>query len=81
MTRTTTPSRFQGGRFLTIYIVIGLVFAVFLSRLFNLQILQSADWTTQAEKNRTRQVSLPPARGIFYDRNGIVLARNVASYN
>ncbi|MDI6769995.1 MAG: penicillin-binding protein 2 [Anaerolineales bacterium] len=81
MTRTTTPSRFQGGRFLTIYIVIGLVFAVFLSRLFNLQILQGVEWTTQAEKNRTRQVSLPPARGIIYDRNGIVLARNVASYN
>ncbi|MBU4353074.1 MAG: hypothetical protein KJ939_08415, partial [Nanoarchaeota archaeon] len=81
MTRTTIPSRFQGGRFLTIYIVIGLVFAVFLSRLFNLQILQGADWKAQSEKNRTRQVSLPPARGIIYDRNGIVLARNVASYN
>jgi penicillin-binding protein 2 len=81
MTTTTSPSRFQSWRFLAIYIVIGLVFAVFLSRLFNLQILQGADWKAQAEKNHTRQISVPPARGNIYDRNGFVLAGNVASYN
>ena len=27
------------------------------------------------------EISLPAARGIVYDRNGYVLARNIASYN
>jgi penicillin-binding protein 2 len=81
MTTATSPSRFQNWRYVTIYAVIGLVFAIFLSRLFNLQILQGADWTAQAEKNHTRQISVAPARGIIYDRNGYMLARNIAAYN
>ncbi len=31
--------------------------------------------------NYTNEISLPAPRGIVYDRNGYVLARNVASYN
>jgi len=81
MTTATSTSRFQNWRYVMIYAVIGLVFAIFLSRLFNLQILQGADWTAQAEKNHTRQISVAPARGIIYDRNGYVLARNIAAYN
>jgi penicillin-binding protein 2 len=81
MTTASSPSRFQGWRFITIYVVFGLVLVVFLSRLFNLQVLQGSDWTAQAEKNRTRQISEAPARGIIYDRNGYILARNIASYD
>ena len=81
MTTATSPSRFQNWRYGTIYAVIGLVFAIFLSRLFNLQILQGVDWMAKAEKNHTRQISIAPARGIIYDRNGYVLARNIAAYN
>ena len=35
----------------------------------------------QSDDNRTRQISDQAPRGIIYDRNGIILARNVASYN
>ena len=38
-------------------------------------------YLAQADENRTTRVSDTTQRGIIYDRNGIVLARNVASYN
>jgi penicillin-binding protein 2 len=60
---------------------IGFVFVVFILRLFYLQVLEHSNWLRQAEDNRTEQISLAPQRGVIYDRNGIVLARNVASYN
>lgn len=61
--------------------VIGFVFLVFVLRLFYLQVLEHDNWLRQAEENRTESISLPPQRGVIYDRNGIILARNVASYN
>ena len=60
---------------------IGFMFLVFALRLFYLQVLEHNNWLRQAEENRTEQISLAPSRGVIYDRNGIVLARNVASYN
>jgi penicillin-binding protein 2 len=60
---------------------IGAVFLIFILRLFYLQVLEHANWLRQAEENRTETISLAPSRGVIYDRNGIVLARNVASYN
>ncbi|MCI0521299.1 MAG: penicillin-binding protein 2 [Chloroflexi bacterium] len=58
-----------------------LVFGVYIYRLFSLQIVQGPQWLAQAEENRTREINLPAQRGVIYDRNGIVLARNVASYH
>ncbi len=57
-----------------------LVALILVWRLFNLQIVQGKAWQARAEENFTQTISLPPPRGIIYDRNGIVLARNVASY-
>jgi penicillin-binding protein 2 len=50
-------------------------------RVFSLQILQGQQWVARAEENYTQEISIQPARGIIYDRNGVVLARNVAAYN
>ncbi|MDA1330303.1 MAG: penicillin-binding protein 2 [Chloroflexi bacterium] len=61
--------------------VIGLIFVIFTIRLFNLQVVQYDEWLGQAEENRIQRISLAPQRGVIYDRNGIVLARNIASYN
>ncbi|MFH2102621.1 MAG: penicillin-binding transpeptidase domain-containing protein [Chloroflexota bacterium] len=71
----------QNWRMTIIYALMGLIGVVFIGRLLNLQILQGTDWVAQAEDNRTDVISVPPPRGIIYDRNGIVLARNIASYN
>ncbi len=62
-------------------IVIALIFLTFVIRLFNLQIVEYEDWFGQAENNRTEEISLAPQRGVIYDRNGIALANNAASYN
>jgi penicillin-binding protein 2 len=80
MNTSSTLVRFQPWRLWSIYIVFGLVFVIFVSRLFGLQILDYETYLTYADNNRTKIISDSPQRGIIYDRNGYVLARNVASY-
>lgn len=67
-----------------IWAVYGLILAVvgvITFRLFTRQVLEYGNWQGQAVENYTTEISDPAARGIIYDRNGFVLARNVASYN
>jgi len=68
-------------RLWTIYSVMVLVIGMLLYRLLGLQVLQGTEWLGQAIENYTTEVSIPPARGIIYDRNGYILAGNIASYN
>ena len=80
-TSVSSPARFASWRFVVVYAVMALVLALFAARLISLQVLGKTDWVVQAEENRTRIISVPPSRGIIYDRNGYILARNIASYN
>jgi len=57
------------------------VFIIFLARLFTIQIIQAPEWIARAEDNRTKEINIPASRGVIYDRNNTVLARNIASYN
>jgi hypothetical protein len=75
------PVHFNSWRYLMIYGLAGLVAGIFILRLFGLQILNKASYLLQAEDNRTEVISIPPSRGSIYDRNGITLARNIASYD
>ncbi|MBE0670911.1 MAG: penicillin-binding protein 2 [Anaerolineales bacterium] len=75
------PVRFETWRLSTIYIVVFLTLSGLLFRLVNLQVFQSSDWAARAVDNYTNEVSIPAPRGIIYDRNGYILARNIASYN
>ena len=68
-------------RILIFVVLVVLAFGIFIIRLFTLQILQGSEWVAQAETNRTKTVNIPAARGVMYDRNDIVLARNIAAYN
>ena len=68
-------------RAMVFYVILALVVFVLVAQLFNLQVLQYTLNQAKADDNRTRQISVPPSRGIIYDRNGFILARNVASYN
>ncbi len=62
-------------------IVIGLVFSVFIVRLWYLQILKGQYYREQSENNRLQTVFVPPSRGIITDRNGTVLANTRPSFN
>ena len=68
-------------RVLIIYALIVGVVGLMISRLINLQVLAPQDLVRQAVENFTKDISDPASRGIIYDRNGYVLARNAASYN
>jgi penicillin-binding protein 2 len=68
-------------RIVVFMIVVGIVFFVFTTRLFLLQVVQGAEWTAKAVENSTDELNVPALRGLIYDRNGLILAHNVASYN
>jgi penicillin-binding protein 2 len=68
-------------RFRWVYLIIAVVFVYYIAQLFNYQIVRGAEYRAQAEDNRTQVISIPTDRGMIFDRNGIVLARNVAQYN
>jgi len=77
----TLSNRIASWRIWAFMVAIALVFGVFLFRVFDFQVLQGQEFVTQAEENRVSEISLPTLRGVIYDRNGIVLARNIASYD
>lgn len=68
-------------RMLLIYAVIVGAVGLMISRLVKLQVLAPQDLVGQSVENYTKEVSDPASRGIIYDRNGYILARNTASYN
>jgi penicillin-binding protein 2 len=75
----TTGSR--NWRMMVVYGLLAAVAVIFVIRLFDLQILNGKDYSLQADGNRTKTISVAAPRGIIYDRNGILLARNIASYS
>jgi len=68
-------------RIVAFMVALGLVFLIFSVRLLSLQVLQADSWVAKAEDNSTKEFNLPSLRGIILDRNDVVLARNVPSYN
>lgn len=62
---------------------LALVFLTLLlmARMYYLQVVQFEHHSTLAENNRIHVQSLPPTRGMIYDRNGLVIADNRASFS
>lgn len=63
----------------SVFIVV--MFGVLLARLYYLQVVQGADLRDQADNNRFREIPIPASRGVIYDRNKEVLARNRPTYD
>jgi len=80
---TTSPlaPKYDAWRLFIVYGATVLVLIILIVRLFVLQVIEYQDWVDQAVENYTSIIYDPAKRGIIYDRNGFVLARNVASYN
>ena len=54
---------------------------IILFKAWHMQIVKGKYYRKLAENNRVRSVIVPPLRGIIYDRNREIMARNVASFN
>ncbi|NQU63288.1 MAG: penicillin-binding protein 2 [SAR324 cluster bacterium] len=67
-------------RDLIIRSIIGIPFAGIVWRLWNLQIPNGEMYSNLSKGNRIRLVSEASPRGIIYDRNSVIVARNIPSY-
>ena len=68
-------------RIVILGIILAVLFFVYVGRLFYLQVLQYSEWSAKANDNRTHELNLRATRGLVYDRNGFILARNIPSFN
>lgn len=73
--------RVQRWRVITFFGAMAAILLFYVYQLFSLQVVEGAAYLDQANNNRIREISETTQRGIIYDRNGFVLARNIASYN
>ena len=68
-------------RALLAFIVVLLLIAVLLGRLYYLQVLQYDRFAAMSEQNRVQLQPVAPTRGLIYDTNGVLLADNRPSYS
>ena len=60
--------------------VLTVPFAAIVWRLWNLQVKNGKTYKELSKGNRIRLKSLAAPRGIVYDRNGVIVAKNIPSY-
>lgn len=61
--------------------LIALAVVLLIGRLWQLQMLAGEKYRLLADRNRLRQVNVAAPRGVIYDRNGEILARNRPSFS
>jgi len=71
---------FKQRAIIAIIIVVIMVLGI-VSRLIYLQIYSHQHFSTLSQNNRLKIVPLPPTRGLIYDRNGLLLAKNIPSFS
>lgn len=60
-------------------VMLGLVvvlFGILIGRFYQLQVIEHETYTTISDRNRVQVRSVPPTRGLIYDRNGTLIAEN-----
>ncbi|HEC19698.1 MAG TPA: penicillin-binding protein 2 [Gammaproteobacteria bacterium] len=82
---TTLKDHFRETRLFTSRAIIALLLSIglmllLLVRLFDLEVLQYAKYSVLSDQNRVHIRAVPPTRGLIYDRNGVLLAENLPSF-
>ena len=72
---------FQGWRLSFMQGIVFAVFVIFSLRMYQLTIVESAQYITRAEDNRLSELPVAAPRGTIRDRNNVALAINVPAYN
>jgi penicillin-binding protein 2 len=62
------------------FAIIVVLLGVLAARFVNLQVLRHDEFATRADQNRIKLRPIPPARGLIFDRNGVLLADNTAAF-
>ncbi len=83
--RGETPSNQEASysvrrRVLFFGIVIVFMFGILTLQLARMQLIDGAKYRQRAENNRLRETAILPVRGLIYDRNGVPLVENKATF-
>lgn len=62
------------------FALILLLLLLLLGRFVFLQVLRHDEFVTRSQNNSVKPRAIPPARGLIYDRNGVLLADNVPAF-
>jgi penicillin-binding protein 2 len=62
------------------FFIIKILFVILILYFWKLQILDFQIFWQRSEANRIREIVVPPQRGLIRDRNGVVLAKNIAAF-
>lgn len=74
-------SRVVRNRLLFAAVLAAALAALLVARVVYLQVSQHESYVAQSRENRIRLIPVAPPRGLIYDRNGVLLARNVSVFN
>ncbi|MFT7218995.1 MAG: penicillin-binding protein 2 [Candidatus Azotimanducaceae bacterium] len=77
----TWESRVFFERIVVCFGILVVLTLILVARFFHLQIIQHELYVTLSDNNRIQVQSLPPIRGLIFDRNGEILADNSPSFN
>jgi penicillin-binding protein 2 len=81
MWKTRNGLQIENWRLGVTYLVIGALVILFVIRLYELQVVQGAEFEIRADDNRFTNISIPAPRGVIYDRNDFQLVRNIPAFN
>jgi penicillin-binding protein 2 len=73
--------RRAGDRLLLLKLLVAIVPLILVGRLYYLQMVRGESYRVLADRNRFREVDVAAPRGVIYDRNGEILARNRPSFS
>ena len=84
--RVALKDHFRETRLFQSRVILALAVCILLSltivvRLIYLQIIDHEHFNTLSNDNRVNILPIPPTRGLIYDRNGVLLAQNLPSFN
>lgn len=68
-------------RLVIVYAIMIAIITFYVVRLYEIQIINGDSYLARADENRISVVREQTKRGIIYDRNGVVLAKNTPTYD
>ncbi|HEX3894941.1 MAG TPA: penicillin-binding protein 2 [Rudaea sp.] len=63
------------------FLLIAACLALLAARFAFLQVVRHDEFSSRSDQNRISVRSIPPTRGLIYDRNGVLLAENTAAFS